>query len=144
MPRFVPGGYVMNGQAASHNPVDNTIVYIGPFVAAAGTTEGFRIGTFPRAGIIRRIDFNLIVTVVASGGEDTTLSLRINAATPTGGQLTTTLEHNANGIQNAFTGLAIPVAIGDEYEFELDYPLNFTTQPTGVLYSWSISVETPG
>lgn len=125
------GGYVLEAHfGAALSPADATTYYFtwAPTIGLATTATSHKIRV-PRAGVVRRIYIEGLVTGTLGSAETSTISFRLNNTTDT--TITSTAVFNASPFSISNTGLSITLAQGDYFTVKWVTP-TWVTNPTGV------------
>jgi len=128
------GGYCLDAHfsaSTGSNPADATTYYFSPFtnqgLVTVAAQHKIRV---PRAGVVRRVYIDGIVTGTLATTETSTISFRLNDTTDT--TVTSAAVFNATPFSFSNTSMSVSVALGDYFTLKWVTP-TWSTNPTGVL-----------
>lgn len=110
------------------DPADTTTYYFGSLVFT--TAAGYNRLYFGYAGIVTQVFLNWVNYGTAGSNTPSSVYMRINDTTDY--LLTSSLVTNTANIDFNCTGLSIPVAVGDFFEYKWTSP-SWPTNPTQLL-----------
>jgi hypothetical protein len=125
------GGYVLYGYfGLGANPADATTYYFSPYpLAGLMTSAASHKIRFPRAGVLRRVYIEGLITGTLGTTETSTISFRLNDTTDT--TITSTAAFNATPFSISNTSMTVTIAAGDYGTLKWATP-TWVTNPTGV------------
>ena len=130
------GGYVIQSNVPSINPVDATTYFFGGTPNVPGTAAGVHKLLIPTGGIVKRFDLFILITGTAgTAAENSTYDLRLNDTTDF---CQITVDHDAT-VQTSTT-CSQAISAGDYIEIKW-VPPTWTTNPTIVVHAAAIAVQ---